>query len=104
MRQSRVLAQQVIARPRRVENFRRKSWTPRTVRRSVPVEISEPTVASNYIPGEFEEPQSPLFVAVKRTICLTWDVTILTVLSPFFAIWFLYRGAKRLTDARPQKG
>lgn len=104
MRQSRVLAQQVRDRPRRVENFRRKSWTPRAVRRHVPAQILEPEVADDYIPGEYEEPRSPLFVAVKRTICLSWDVTILTVLSPFFAVWFLYRGAKRLTDTRLQKG
>lgn len=104
MRQSRVLAQQVSDRPRRVENFRRKSWTPRKVRRPVPVEILEPAVAHEYIPGEFEEPRSPVFVAMKRVVGLTSDMTILLLLSPFFAGWFLYRSTKRLRDTLIQKG
>lgn len=103
MRQSRVLAQQVSDRPRRIENFRRKSWAPRKVRRPVPVEILEPSVAHEYIPGEFEEPRSPVFVMLKRTVSLTWDMTILLVLSPVFAGWFLYRGTKRLRETLIQK-
>lgn len=97
MRQSRVLVQQQASnRPRRVENFRRKAWSPRRIRRAPPVEISTPPLAQEYIPGEYEEPRSPVWIALKRTVGLTSDISLLILLSPFFAGWFLYRGVLQL--------
>jgi hypothetical protein len=98
MRQSKVLAQQAINRPQRMEQFRRRAWAPRRVRRPSPVEISEPPSARNYIPGEFyEEPRFPTLFALQRCVRLTWDVSLLAALSPFFAGWFLYRSVMVLT-------
>jgi hypothetical protein len=92
MRQSMMLARQVLTRPRRIEHFRRTTWTPRRVRRPNPQTVLPPR---DYIPGEFDEPQrSPLHHADRRSIGLASDVSLLTLLSPFFAIWFAYRGFK----------
>lgn len=101
MRQSRVLVQQASNRPRRVENFQRRAWSPRRVRRAPPFDISEAPVAREYIPGEFEEVRSPVWVALKRAVGLTSDITLLALLSPFFAGWFIYRGALRLRRSLP---
>jgi hypothetical protein len=96
MRQSKVLAQQAL-RPRRMENFRRKTWAPRRVRRVTPLEISELSAARSFIPGEFEEPpRFPAIRAMQRVVGLASDMSLLILLSPFFAIWALYRAALRL--------
>jgi len=96
MRQSKLLAQQAINRPRRIEHFRRKTWAPRRVSRSTPFEVSDRRT-SDYIPGEFEEPpRFPALSALRRGVGLTSDISLLILLSPFFAVWFLYRAALRI--------
>ncbi len=97
MRQSRSLAQQVFSRPRRIEHFRRRSWAPRRAHQTALAGVAP---ARDVIPGEFEElPRSQLLSGLKRAICLTSDIMLLTLLSPFFAVWFLYRGALKLGRA-----
>jgi hypothetical protein len=96
MRQSKLLAEQAINRPRRMDHFQRKTWAPRRVSRAQPLEISEQS-AREYIPGEFEEPpRFPAIATLQRGLCLAWDISLLISLSPFFAGWFLYRAALRL--------
>jgi hypothetical protein len=100
MRQSRSLALQAFNRPRRLDSFRRSTWTPRRVYRpAAPVEkpVAEvPNEAAAFVsrvPGEFIEPiRSPVLAGLRRSICLAWDVSLLTALSPFFLGWFCYRG------------
>jgi hypothetical protein len=58
-------------------------------------------VSHEYIPGEYDEPpRSRVIAGVRRGICLTSDLIVLTIASPFFAVWFLYRGFLRLTRGR----
>ncbi|RUO98797.1 hypothetical protein [Hyphomicrobium sp.] len=100
MRQSMMLARQVFIRPRRIEHFRRTTWAPRRVSRPNPQTVLRPR---DYIPGEFDEPQrSPLHHALRRGIGLASDISLLTVLSPAFAIWFAYRGFKQWKMSREQ--
>lgn len=97
MRQSRSLAAQALNRPRRIKDFRRATWSPRQVRRIAPRELP---VARDYIPGEFDEPhRSAVMYGLGRAMRLTWDFTILSLLSPFFLVWFLYRAAVRAKKA-----
>ncbi len=103
MRQSRLLAQQVFSRPRRIEHFRRRAWLAPSARISRPTDtsVNSASVAQNYIPGEFDEaPRFGFFASVKRGIGLSSDITLLVLLSPFFAIWFAYRVALRLIRSR----
>lgn len=102
MRQSRLLARQAFNRQRRIEDFRRRAWAPRYVRRlSPPGDLNARSyIPGEFIPGEFVEPPEPTKLnALRRGIGLTSDLTLLTLLSPFFAIWFLYRGVLRLKRA-----
>ncbi len=97
MRQSRLLARQAFNRQRRIEDFRRRAWMPHHVQRLSPPGDSN---ARHYIPGEFLEPPAATKLnALRRGIGLTCDLTLLLLLSPFFAIWFLYRGVLRLKRA-----
>ncbi len=92
MRQSLMLSRQVFNRPRRIERFRRSTWTPRRVRRGKP----EVLPARDYIPGEYAEPpRSAAVYTLRRAVGITSDLTLLALLSPFFAAWFAYRGFKR---------
>jgi hypothetical protein len=96
MRQSKLLAQQAINRPRRMEHFRRKTWADRRIHRSQPLEIADQAAAREFIPGEFEDPpRFPAFATVRRGVGLASDISLLILLSPFFAAWFLYRAALR---------
>lgn len=96
MRQSKLLVQQAMGRPRRMVHFRRKAWA-RRVHRSKPLEISEQVAPRNFIPGEFEEPpRFPAIAALRRGVGLASDISLLILLSPFFAVWALYRVAIRL--------
>jgi hypothetical protein len=112
MRQSRSLALQAFNRPRRLDSFRRSTWTPRRVyRAAAPVEktvtetVSEAAPFVSSIPGEFIEPiRSPLLVGLRRSICLAWDVSLITALSPFFLGWFCYRGGLRARAAFAGRG
>jgi hypothetical protein len=93
MRQSRLLVQQVFNRPRRIDHFRRRAWTVRRVHRPNPQEI---LIAREYIPGEFDEPSRWAAIApLRRGIGLMSDAIVLTLASPFFGIWFLYRAVRR---------
>ncbi len=101
MRQSRLLARQGFNRQRRIEDFRRRVWAPRQVRRLSPPKDLNTRI---YIPGEFIEPPLPTKLnALRRGIGLTSDLTLLLLFSPFFAIWFLYRGLLRLKRAAPSR-
>jgi hypothetical protein len=92
MRQSMITARQVFSKPRRIENFRRSTWTPRRVRRGNPEVIR----TRDHIPGEYAEPpRAGIKNAARRVIGLASDLTLLALLSPFFAVWFAYRGFKR---------
>jgi hypothetical protein len=53
----------------------------------------------NAIPGEFIEPPPAIIRVLRRGIGLASDLSLLLLFSPFFAIWFLYRGALRLRRA-----
>lgn len=82
-----------------VERFRRRAWMPRyrhrlsiEREREVPRGSREEPVDER-LPGEFIEPPEPtLFNTLKRGVGLASDISLLLLFSPFFAIWFLYRG------------
>ncbi len=94
MRQSRLLVQQVIAHPRRIGHFRRRAMVVRSGQ--IQKSASAATVLS-YIPGEFDEaPRTGFAASLRRGLGLSSDITLLVLLSPFFAVWFLYRTALQL--------
>jgi hypothetical protein len=102
MRQSKLVVQQTINRPLRVAHLRRKTWAPRRPRRSGPLDISE-VPSREYIPGEFEEPiRFPAVAVLRRGVGLASDMTLLALLSPFFAVWGLYRLGLRLKGRQRQ--
>ena len=104
MRQSKLLAQQAIHRPRSVGHFRRTRWSPR-IQRVKPLDVSSSAVDRGYIPGEFDDPYySPNIAALRRGVSLAWDISLLTALSPIFAVWFMYRGALRLKRSLAERG
>jgi hypothetical protein len=52
---------------------------------------------------EYYRPKrSPLVHVLFRTIGLASDITLLVLLSPFFAAWFLYRAARAFLSSRQQ--
>ena len=74
--------------------IKHRAVTPRRVHASHAQEVF---IASQYIPGEYAEPpRSKLMAAARRGIGLTSDLVVLTIASPFFAVWFLYRGVLHL--------
>jgi hypothetical protein len=97
MRQSRLLAEQARNGQGRIAHFRRRAWTSRRILRAGAPEIAQVVAAPNPIPGEFwEAPRYPLLTKLRRGIGLTWDMMLILTLSPFFTVWFAYRGALRL--------
>jgi hypothetical protein len=100
MRQSKLVVQQTFNRPLRVADLRRKNWAPRRLRRTQPLDTSE-MLSREYIPGEFDEPaRYPAVSVLRRSVGLASDMTLLLLLSPFFAVWGLYRLGVRLKRAR----
>ncbi|HET6388067.1 hypothetical protein [Hyphomicrobium sp.] len=93
MRQTRSAILGSVDRARKIDRYRRRAWGHRRVAlRTVDVQ-SRP----QYIPGEYPEPPKWKSLALaRRGVGLTSDVLLLSLFSPFFALWFLYRGALRL--------
>ncbi len=49
------------------------------------------------IPGEFIDPPQPTVLnGLRRGVGLASDLSLLLLFSPFFGIWFLYRGILHL--------
>jgi len=55
------------------------------------------SVKSVFLDQEYFPPKrSPLVRVLLRAVGLTSDITLLVLLSPFFAVWFLYRAARAM--------
>lgn len=98
MRQTKPVILGGADRARKIDRYRRRAWVQRRVtRRSVELPAKEPHPVRSCIPGEFPEPpKSKVLARCRRGVGLTSDLLILLIFAPFFAIWFLYRGAKML--------
>jgi hypothetical protein len=97
VRLSRLNTAQFETRTRKIARFRRRAWAPRRVHTAAP-RMPEVAITHEYIRGEYEEPpKSKVLAAARRGIGLMSDLIVLTIASPFFAVWFLYRGILRLT-------
>lgn len=97
MLQSRLLTRQSFNISNRIVDFRRRRWSSRRVGT-----IKQPPrrIQRVRISGEFIEPPEPsLANSLRRVPGLASDISLLVLLSPFFAIWFAYRGILRLTRA-----
>ena len=102
MRQTRSVILGRVDRARKIDRYRRRAWGHRRVSLR-PVELQNMPA---YIPGEYPEPpRSKTLALIRRGIGLTSDLVLLVLLSPFFAVWFLYRSAMRLVRllTGPQK-
>ncbi len=99
MRLSKLNTARLESRPRKITRFRRRPWA-----RRAPITLTtehphglEFGVAHNDIPGEYPEPpKSKVVAGVRRGIGLASDAVVLTLASPFFAVWFLYRSTRNL--------
>ncbi|MBN9247088.1 MAG: hypothetical protein J0I81_06480, partial [Hyphomicrobium sp.] len=98
MRQTKSVVFRGPDRARKIDRYRRRAWVQRRVTlRSVELPAKTPHHVRSCIPGEFPEPpKSKSFALFRRGVGLTSDLLILLVASPFFAVWFLYRGAMML--------
>jgi hypothetical protein len=83
---------------RRVGARRRVAWKPLAASNlanphsaSRPANTSPVTLASEYE----SRPRSELARGVRRRLGLASDITLLTIASPIFAVWWLYRASRK---------
>jgi hypothetical protein len=85
-----------------MERRRRSSLQRDEAQRNEPQHRDETTadvesVKSVFLDHEYFPPKRPVLVrALLRTVGLASDITLLVLLSPFFAAWFLYRAARAM--------
>ncbi len=98
MRQTKSVVFRGPDRARKIDRYRRRAWVQRRVTlRSVELPAKESHHVRSCIPGEFPEPpKSKTIALMRRGVGLTSDLLILLLAAPFFAVWFLYRGAMML--------
>jgi hypothetical protein len=104
----------------RPSQMRRRAWKPviaRRLRSSVQRDEAQRSEALTrqdaavrvesvnrvFFDHEYYRPKrSPLVHVLFRTIGLASDISLLVLLSPFFAAWFLYRAARAFLSSRQQ--
>lgn len=97
MLQSRQLTRQSFNISNRIGDFRRRKWSTRPAGRikQTPKRIQRVPISDEFI----EPPEPSLANTLRRVPGLASDISLLVLLSPFFAIWFAYRGIIRLKGA-----
>jgi hypothetical protein len=57
-----------------------------------------------FVSDEFLPRSRPMVVRVLlRGLCLTSDIIVLILASPFFAVWFCYRAVRNFLRSRASK-
>jgi hypothetical protein len=97
MLQSRLLTRQSFNISNRIVDFRRRRWSSRRVAtiKQAPRRIPRVRISDEFI----EPPEPSLANSLRRVPGLASDISLLVLFSPFFAIWFAYRGVLRLKRA-----
>jgi len=77
----------------------RSSLDPAINRRTGPSSHDSNAISDEYAPHG----TSTAARLVRRSLCLVWDGMVLLLASPFFLVWFAWRGACRVWSAQTRK-
>jgi hypothetical protein len=94
VRLSRLSTARFESRTRKIRRLRRRAWTSQ---RPIVTRAADVPIKHEYIPGEYDACAPS---GAQRALGLASDITLLIFLSPFFAVWFLYRAVVHLLRQR----